>query len=195
MELDAADVGAPGDRHADREDAKSVSRLGLKCERPGGLDDQVGPTEQPALGPVRQGRKILRPTMSRSGLNPPVDERNLLVGQRLLVHEMAHTRLHLPRGHEAAACDRRDQGRAPPNIVVGRERERRRTAATMTRHTRVENNGRDVASERDVLRKRGIHRNRGLRVERAYVEVHSAARVHRAQHRRHTGNESRAGRL
>ena len=165
MELDAAHVAAPGDRHADGEDAELVRSARRAACRP-----------RPARPRDRAGRAASRQAVRESAAGPPGAERragatqrsierNLIVGERVLADEGADGRAR-PSTAACSGCGhRRDLRRAPSDLFVGREREGRRSAAAMARPARTEDDRGDVARERrrgDDSAGRGTWRGHGL---------------------------------
>ena len=162
VKLDTPHVGPLGHRKTDGEDAEGVGRLRLQREGLGRLDDQVWLAEQPAGRQLRHGRQRRRIALGCPVRGPGRKTRDLRVSEWILADEVADAGFDLPRRHEAALRDRRDLRGTATYFVVGGETERRRAALPMTRHTRLEDDRRNVPGKRHLLRGR-VRRTREMK--------------------------------
>ena len=118
-ELDGRDRPVRIDRNRNHEAAIDVAPLGRHLEWLGGLENQVGSAELPALGKPRWRLQVLRVALGSSRPGPVGDPADLLLAQRPLVMKRAKVRLGLPGGHLPARGDLRQVACPLGGVAIG----------------------------------------------------------------------------
>src|SRR5579872_1562281 len=148
-ELHSPDVALLSEPCRNNKTLINVVTVGRHVEGTGHGEDQIGLSEPPAIGKMRRWGELRWIAFRCAFGSPFLDQRDLSIGEAALADEFAESVDRLPRRHESADCNRRDQFRALGSVLIGHQREWRDFPLMMAARAMVVEDGSDIATESD----------------------------------------------
>src|SRR3954470_8802370 len=162
-EFESANVAWRRHRERDDERAEHIAALGGNDERMGHAHDESRGSELPAVIPAGSRRQIGGVALGHAAGHPSLNHIAFPTRQPAFVLEYA-VAFRFPRRHDPARGHRRNEGGAPPHVVVGEEAERPDFTRPVAGRAPRPDDRRDILVERRYrLRRRGKRRTRDQR--------------------------------
>ncbi len=124
------------------------------------LEHVIGLPNLPAIGELRQRRKLGRIALAGARLDPRGDRVDLSLREAQIVSERSVLAIRMPRWHDARGDFLADRARPRTHIAIGDERHRCDLAWPMTAHALVIEDRGYVAAEGGSRLRRGVLRGR-----------------------------------